>query len=230
MLISAILFPIALVIRIITTPFDRRLIVLNFFSHFWGSLYFWTNPFWSLDISGRENLPKNRSVVFISNHLSTIDVLVASRLFVHYKWVSKIENFKIPFIGWTMYLNKYVAIKRGGLSSIKSMMRQSKAHLNNGSSIFIFPEGSRAQDGVLKPFKTGAFKIAQEANVDIVPIVLTGTDKAVPKSTLIFKGHQHIGVQVLAPISVKEHQQLSLKELTLLAQQRIENAQSSALH
>ena len=230
MLISAILFPIALVIRIITTPFDRRLIVLNFFSHFWGSLYFWTNPFWSLDISGRENLPKNRSVVFISNHLSTIDVLVASRLFVHYKWVSKIENFKIPFIGWTMYLNKYVAIKRGGLSSIKSMMRQSKAHLNNGSSIFIFPEGSRAQDGVLKPFKTGAFKIAQEANVDIVPIVLTGTDKAVPKSTLIFKGHQHIGVQVLAPISVKEHQQLSLKELTLLAQKRIENAQSSPLH
>lgn len=228
-LISAILFPIALIIRIITTPFDRKLIVLNFFSHFWGSLYFWTNPFWSLEISGREHLPKNRSVVFVSNHLSTIDVLVASRLFVHFKWVSKVENFKIPFIGWTMYLNRYVAIKRGGLSSIKSMMKQSKFHLDNGSSIFIFPEGSRAQDGVLKSFKTGAFKIAQESNVDIVPIVLTGTDKAVPKNTLMFKGHQHIGVKVLAPICAEEHQKLSLKALTLLAQQRISDAQSSTL-
>lgn len=224
-LISIILFPIAVIIRIVTTPFDKKLIVLNFFSHFWGSLYFWTNPFWSLEIKGREHLPKNRPVVFISNHLSTIDVLVASRLFTHFKWVSKIENFKIPFIGWTMFLNKYVAIKRGGLSSIKAMMKQSMKHLENGSPIFIFPEGSRAQDGQLKAFKTGAFKIAQDANVDIVPIVLTGTDKAVPKSSLHFRGHQHIKVEVLAPINAEEHQQLSLKELTSLAQEKISAAQ-----
>jgi len=223
--ISAILFPIAVLIRLITTPFDRKLVVLNFFSHFWGSLYFWTNPFWSLEISGREHLPKNRPVVFISNHLSTIDVLVVSRLFTHFKWVSKIENFKIPFIGWTMYLNRYVAIKRGGLSSIKSMMKQSNSHLANGSPIFIFPEGSRASDGVLKSFKTGAFKIAQEADVDIIPIVLSGTDKAVPKNSLMFKGHQHIGVKVLPPISREEHQQCSLKELAELAHSRIKEAQ-----
>lgn len=220
------MFPIAVVLRLITTPFDSRLLVLNFFSHLWGSLYFWTNPFWSLEIRGREHLPNNRPVVFISNHLSTIDVLVASRLFTHFKWVSKIENFTIPFIGWTMYLNKYVAIKRGGLSSIKSMMKQSKAHLSNGSPIFIFPEGSRAQDGILKSFKTGAFKIAQEANVDIIPIVLTGTDKAVPKNSLHFKGHQHIKVEVLAPIYATDHVELSLKELTELAHQKIKNAQN----
>jgi 1-acyl-sn-glycerol-3-phosphate acyltransferase len=223
--ISAILFPIAVFIRLITTPFDRKLVLLNFFSHFWGSLYFWTNPFWSLEISGREHLPKNRPVVFISNHLSTIDVLVVSRLFTHFKWVSKIENFKIPFIGWTMYLNRYVAIRRGGLSSIKSMMKQSKAHLANGSPIFIFPEGSRASDGVLKSFKTGAFKIAQEADVDIIPIVLSGTEKALPKNSLMFKGHQHIGVKVLPPIRREEHQQCSLKELAELAHQRIKEAQ-----
>lgn len=225
-LISIILFPIAVIIRLITTPFDHRLIVLNFFSHFWGSLYFWTNPFWSLEITGKQHLPKDKPVVFISNHLSTIDVLVASRLFTHFKWVSKIENFKIPFIGWTMYLNKYVAIKRGGLSSIKAMMKQSLKHLENGSPVFIFPEGSRAQDGHLKPFKTGAFKIAQDANVDIVPIVLTGTDKAVPKNSLHFKGHQHLKVEVLPPITAEQHQNLSLKELTALAQTQISAAQA----
>lgn len=221
MLLSIFLFPIAVIIRIITTPFDKRLVVLNYFSHLWGALYFWTNPFWSIEIKGREKFSKNQPYVIISNHLSTLDVLAASLLFKHFKWVSKIENFKIPFIGWTMFLNRYVAIKRGGLSSIKNMISQSQSHLENGSSVFIFPEGSRSSDGELKPFKTGAFKIAQTMQVPIMPVVLTDTDKAVPKSSLHFKGHQKISVEVLEPILPHQYQQLSLKELTSLAHARI---------
>lgn len=220
--LSAILFPIALIIRIVTTPFDRRLIVLNYFSHLWGALYFWTNPFWSIEINGRDKFVSNQPYVVISNHLSTIDVLAASLLFTHFKWVSKIENFKIPFIGWTMYLNRYVAIKRGGMSSIKNMITHSKQHIANGSSIFIFPEGSRSNDGQLKDFKTGAFKIASEMNVPIMPVVLNGTDKAVPKSSLHFKGHQKISVTVLEPITPEQYQSLSLKELATLAQTKID--------
>jgi len=215
------LFPIAVLIRIITTPFDKRLVVLNYFSHLWGALYFWTNPFWSISITGREKFAKNQPYVIVSNHLSAIDVLAVSLLFTHFKWVSKIENFKIPFIGWTMYLNRYVAIKRGGLSSIKNMMRESKAHLKNGSSIFIFPEGSRSSDGQLKSFKTGAFKIAQEMQVPIMPVVLSDTDKAVPKHSLHFKGHHKISIEVLEPILPQQYQELSLKELTNLTQARI---------
>lgn len=221
MILSIVLFPIAVIIRIVTTPFDRSLIVLNYFSHLWGALYFWTNPFWSIKIIGRDKFVANQPYVIISNHLSTIDVLAASLLFTHFKWVSKIENFKIPFIGWTMFLNRYVAIKRGGISSIKNMISQSKAHLENGSSVFIFPEGSRSNDGQLKSFKTGAFKIAQEMQVPIMPVVLTDTDKAVPKSSLHFKGHQKISVEVLEPILPHQYQDLSLKELTALAHARI---------
>jgi len=222
-ILSAILFPIALLIRIITTPFDRKLIVLNYFSHLWGALFFWTNPFWSIEITGRDKFVSNQPYVVISNHLSTIDVLAASLLFVHFKWVSKIENFKIPFIGWTMYLNRYVAIKRGGISSIRNMMNHSKNHLANGSSVFIFPEGSRSNDGQLKSFKTGAFKIAMAMQVPIMPVVLTGTDKAVPKSSLHFKGHHKISIEVLEPIHPHQYQDLSLKELTAMAQARISN-------
>lgn len=221
MVLSIILFPVAVIIKIITSFFDRRLIVLNYFSHLWGALYFWTNPFWSINIVGRDKFVTNQPYVIVSNHLSTIDVLAASLLFTHFKWVSKIENFKIPFIGWTMYLNRYVAIKRGGISSIKSMISQSKTHIENGSSVFIFPEGSRSNDGQLKSFKTGAFKIAQEMQVPIMPVVLTDTDKAVPKSSLHFKGHQKISVEVLEPILPHQYQELSLKELTALAQARI---------
>jgi len=198
-------------------------VILNYFSHLWGALYFWTNPFWSISINGREKFATDQPYVIVSNHLSAIDVLAVSLLFRHFKWVSKIENFKIPFIGWTMYLNRYVAIKRGGISSIKNMMTQSKEHLDNGSSIFIFPEGSRSSDGQIKSFKTGAFKIAQEMQVPIMPVVLSNTDKAVPKRSLHFKGHHKINVEVLDPIMPQQYQQLSLRELTTLAQSRISN-------
>lgn len=182
-------------------------------------------PFWSITVTGREKFQSNRPYVIVSNHLSTIDVLAASMLFVPFKWVSKIENFKIPFIGWTMYLNNYVAIKRGGISSIKAMMKQSKVHLTNGSSIFIFPEGSRSANGQLTSFKTGAFKLAKEMDVAIMPVVLRGTDKAVPKHSLHFKGRHKIAIEVLDPIEPAEHQKLTLNEVTALVHDRIKKAQ-----
>ncbi|NRA83314.1 MAG: 1-acyl-sn-glycerol-3-phosphate acyltransferase [Gammaproteobacteria bacterium] len=224
-IISVVFFPIAVVIRIISAPFDRRLVLLNFFSHFWGACYFWSMPFWSIKVTGRENFKPNTTYVIVSNHLSTMDVLAVSMLFVPFKWVSKVENFKIPFVGWTMYLNKYVAIKRGGLSSIKLMMRQSKAHLANGSSIFIFPEGSRSADGQLKPFKTGAFKLAKEMNVAVMPVVLRGTAQAMPKHSLHFKGRHKIEIEVLAPIESELLQQLSLQQAASLAHEKILQAQ-----
>ena len=220
-IICIVLYPISLLICIITKPFDSRLVALNYFSHFWGSLFLWSNPYWSMQIHGRDKIDKTRAYVIVSNHLSTVDVIAISGLFVHLKWVSKIENFRIPFLGWSMTLNKYVAIKRGGISSIKSMIKHSKGHLDNGSSVFIFPEGSRSNDGKIQSFKTGAFKIAKEMNVAIVPIALTGTGKAIPKNSIIFKGHQNISMTVLDIIEPQEYQDLSLKQLTLLTQQRI---------
>ena len=225
--ITAVLFPISVIIRLITGPFDRRLVVLNYFSHFWGACYFWSMPLWKMKVSGREKFNPNTTYVIVSNHLSTIDVLAASMLFVPFKWVSKIENFKIPLVGWTMYLNRYVAIERGGISSIKAMMTASKAHLSNGSSIFIFPEGSRSADGQLKSFKTGAFKLAQEMNVAIMPVVLRGTDQAMPKYSLHFKGRHQIDIEVLDPISPEQYKGLTTKEISTLVHDIIKQAQST---
>ncbi len=226
-IVCIIFFPISLVICIITKPFDRRLVALNYFCHFWGSLFLWSNPYWSMQVSGREKIDKSRPYVIVSNHLSTVDVVVISGLFVHFKWVSKIENFKIPFLGWSMRLNNYVAIRRGGISSIKSMIKHCKGHLDNGSSVFIFPEGSRSDDGKIQSFKTGAFKIAKEMNVAIVPIALMGTDEALQKNSLMFKGHQNITMSVLDIIEPSEYQELSLKQLTKLTQQRITDSLES---
>ena len=110
---SAVLFCVALVLFLVTWPFDRDGRVLHLFSCAWAQLYFWVNPGWSLRIEGRERLPWHGPAVLVSNHQSLGDILVLFGLYRPFKWVSKASNFKLPFLGWNMYLNRYVGLVRG---------------------------------------------------------------------------------------------------------------------
>ena len=101
------------VIRVVTGPFDRRLVLLHRFTCFWASLYTWCNPAWQVTVEGCDKIRPGTTYVMVANHLSLIDILVLFRLFRHFKWVSKIENFKVPFIGWNMRLNRYIELRRG---------------------------------------------------------------------------------------------------------------------
>src|SRR5262245_11385066 len=119
---SIALFPLALAIWAVTLPWDRRGAALHRFTCFWASLYTWINPFWTVRIEGRHRVRKDAAYVIVSNHLSLVDILVLFRLFIHFKWVSKIENFRIPFIGWNMALNRYIKLRRGDRKSVTQMM------------------------------------------------------------------------------------------------------------
>ncbi|HEX7573782.1 MAG TPA: lysophospholipid acyltransferase family protein [Bacteroidota bacterium] len=198
---SVLLFPVALLIRGVTSPFDRRLAFLHLFSCFWASLYTWCNPLWSVRIDGKDHMDRNATYVMVCNHQSLVDILVLFRLFVHFKWVSKAENFRIPFVGWNMTLNRYIRIERGRLRGNLSMMRGAEAALEAGSSVMIFPEGTRSPGGVLGGFKAGAFELALRTGRPILPIVIDGTAAALPKKGFILRGKQAICIRVLKPIS-----------------------------
>ena len=170
-LTSIPLFFIALLLRLFSYPLDRRLRLLHLFTCFWASIYTWMMPPWRIRIEGRENVRKDAAYVVVSNHQSQLDILVAFRLFFHYKWVSKIEMFRIPLIGWNMVLNRYVKLKRGDKESIGQMLRECEIHLDEGSSIFMFPEGTRSPDGEVKAFKPGAFQLALKKRAPILPIL-----------------------------------------------------------
>ena len=116
---SIALFPVAVVIWALTAPFDHRKVVLHQFTCFWAALYTWLNPAWRVTIRGREKLDSNRAVVLVANHLSLLDILVLFRLFSHFKWVSKSENFRVPCIGWNMSLNRYIKLVRGNKQSAR---------------------------------------------------------------------------------------------------------------
>lgn len=210
---SIALFPVAALVWAITLPFDRRLAALHQFTCAWGSLYTYVNPLWPVTVRGREKIDRRETYVMVANHLSLLDILVLFRLFRHFKWVSKIENFKIPCIGWNMRLNRYIPLKRGDRESIREMMDACEKTLRAGSSIMMFPEGTRSKTGVLQPFKPGAFELALRTRRPILPIVVEGTSNALPKRGFVLQGRHPIRVTVLDPIPVERFDGLDAKAL-----------------
>jgi 1-acyl-sn-glycerol-3-phosphate acyltransferase len=167
-----IMFPIALITRILTGLFDKRLRILQQVSCFWGYFLVWSNPLWKVTFRGKNHMKPGQPYVIICNHQSFLDILVLYGLFRHFKWVSKSEIFQIPVVGWNMSLNKYVSVKRSKKFSHLAMLNACEEHLRRGSSIMIFPEGTRSKDGEIHSFKEGAFRVALAAKVSIIPIVI----------------------------------------------------------
>lgn len=211
-LTSVPFYLIAALIRLVTYPLDRRLRFLHLYTCFWASLYTWIMPSWRIRVEGREKVRRNATYMIVMNHQSQLDILVAFRLFVHYKWVSKIEIFKVPLIGWNMILNRYVKLKRGDKESIEQMMKDCEVRLAEGSSVFFFPEGTRSFDGNIKSFKLGAFQLAHKMKVPILPIVVSGTNKALPKYSMNFHGTQKILIRVFDEIPYESYKDKSVEE------------------
>ncbi len=197
---SIALFPIALVIWALTAPLDRRRTLLHQFTCFWASLYTWLNPAWRVRVEGREKIRSDVAYVMVANHQSLLDILVLFRLFAHFKWVSKIENFRVPCIGWNMSLNRYIKLRRGSRESVAQAMVACERALGEGNSIMMFPEGTRSPDGQLRAFKPGAFSLALKTGAPILPIVIEGTAKALPKRGFVLQGRHAIRIRVLDEI------------------------------
>ncbi len=210
---SVALFPVAVAIRVVTGPFDRRLVVLHRFTCFWASLYTWCNPAWPVTIEGRDKIRRGTAYVMVANHLSLLDILVLFRLFRHFKWVSKIENFSVPFIGWNMRLNRYIELRRGDRESVIEMMAACETTIGEGSSIMMFPEGTRSPTGEMRPFKPGAFELALRTRTPILPIAIVGTADALPKRGFVLQGRHPIRITVLDPIPPDRCAEMSAEEL-----------------
>lgn len=220
---SMVLFLIALIIWLVTVFFDKRLHILHYFTSFWASIYTWMMPAWTVSIEGKDHIG-NTAYVVVSNHQSLLDILVAFRIFFPFKWVSKAEIFRIPFVGWNMSLNRYIKLVRGNKRSVRKMLEDCSAALAGGSSVYLFPEGTRSKTGAVKPFKTGAFILAHENRVPILPIAINGTQNALPRDSLNFHGRHPISVRILEEIPYRSFQKLGPEETAAMVRERISEA------
>jgi 1-acyl-sn-glycerol-3-phosphate acyltransferase len=196
---ATILFGIALVLWVPSIVFDRRRVVLHRLTSLWARHYIALWPWWRIVIVGRHRLPAGAAVI-AANHQSMADILALFGLYSDFKWVSKAEVFSAPIIGWIMLMNRYIPLRRGDPASIAVMMKRCREHLQEGSSVLIFPEGTRSRDGTLKPFKHGAFTLAIEARVPLVPVVVHDTLAALPPSGWVLRERVDARVEVLDPI------------------------------
>jgi 1-acyl-sn-glycerol-3-phosphate acyltransferase len=219
---SAVLFTINCFICLLVAPFDPLRRAVHTFSCYWGNHYFLMNPGWKLSYEGLENIDPAKTYVLIANHQSLADILLLYGLHRYYKWVSKEEVFKTPIIGWNMFLNQYVEIKRGDMKSIKQMMQTCKNWLNEGASIMIFPEGTRSRDGELQPFRDGAFRLAVDTKIPLIPIVIDGTSELLPKGKLTLAVHNLIRVKILPPLTGDQFENSSGKMRSFVHQQMVD--------
>ncbi|MBE0652155.1 MAG: 1-acyl-sn-glycerol-3-phosphate acyltransferase, partial [Bacteroidales bacterium] len=155
---------------------------------------------------------EKKPYILISNHQSLADILVIYSLFKHFRWTSKAENFRLPFVGWVLSLNRSVKVYRTSPDAYLQFKKQAGKALAAGNSLMIFPEGTRSPHGNLTRFKDGAFRLAHELKAGIHPMVLDGTAKAIPKKGWSLQGKQRIFLDVLDPVPYENFQHLSVAE------------------
>lgn len=158
---------------------------------FWG---YWPPHWWSrfccmialvrVKVKGRENIDKNTSYVFTANHQGAFDIWsIYGYLNHNFKWLMKKELESLPMVGWACRRAGHVFVDDSNIASIKHTIEEAEHKLKDGMSLVIFPEGSRSWDGKMIPFKRGAFMLAGEFKLPVVPITIDGSFRRMPRYT-----------------------------------------------
>jgi 1-acyl-sn-glycerol-3-phosphate acyltransferase len=151
-------------------------------------------------VNGTENIPRERSAVYIANHQSHFDILALyASLPIQFRWMAKQELFDIPLFGMAMRRSGYIAIDRSDRRKSMQSMIAAAQRIQHGTSVIVFPEGTRTNDGRLQSFKKGGFMIALKAQAPLVPVAINGSFALLPRGrTAIRPGL--IEIDILPPV------------------------------
>ncbi|MDT8421890.1 MAG: lysophospholipid acyltransferase family protein [Desulfuromonadales bacterium] len=151
-------------------------------------------------VNGTENIPRDRSAVYIANHQSHFDILALyASLPIQFRWMAKQELFDIPLFGMAMRRSGYIAIDRSDRRKSMQSMIAAAQRIQHGTSVIVFPEGTRTNDGRLQSFKKGGFMIALKAQAPLVPVAINGSFALLPRGrTAIRPGL--IEIDILPPV------------------------------
>lgn len=155
-------------------------------------------------VTGAGHLPPG-PVIVMSNHQSNFDILALLGHFPrHLSWVAKQELFRIPVFGYSMRRGGYIPLDRSdGRKALKSI-EAAAARIRGGSSVIIFPEGTRTRDGNLLPFKRGGFLLASRAGVPVVPVAIIGSFEINPGGSLGLNLGRPVEIRIGEPVPVPE--------------------------
>lgn len=220
---TTIICILSTIVLALTYPFQKSRRYVHELSRFLTWVFFLI-PGFRRKVEGLENIDKKKSYVIVMNHTSGVDILAAYKIPLNFRWVSKKEVFKTPFFGYMLLIHGDIPIERGNASeAMAKVINDGTLWLGRGASVAIFPEGTRSKTGEMRRFKAGAFNLAKEAGVEILPVVMNGTG-GILKGWKMNWGH-NIGIKVLKPISAEEVQATEVKDIM----QKVQGQMTEAL-
>lgn len=175
----------------------------------------------SVRLIEEEPLQSGRPYIFAANHQSQFDIFAMHGYFkADFRWLAKKELFQIPFFGRAMRMAGHISIDRAqGRQAMKSLI-QAANRIAAGTSVIIFPEGTRSRDGRLHPFKSGGMFLAIKSGVPLVPVAISGTYEILPKGKLLSRPG-NILIRMGKPIETKNFKTGQKKELAVILQQAV---------
>ena len=202
-------------------------------SRFWG---YYPGRVWSwltcrlvllpIKVEGRENLANNTSYVFVANHQGAMDIfLIYGFLHRNFKWMMKKSLKKIPFVGQACQAARFIFVDRGSQHGIKETIRDARRTLQDGMSMMVFPEGTRTFTGQMRPFSKGAFFLADELQLPVVPITIDGSFQVLPRTKgFNFVNYHSMQLVIHAPIMPQGQGADNIKALSQLSYDAIDSA------
>ena len=191
------------VLAVAVSFFSRNGDAVHHVARFWGRSILWAGGV-RTETSGHCADLQRRSFIYMSNHQSNFDIPVLyGALPVQFRWLAKAELFKIPVFGQGMRGAGYISIDRSNRQSAFQSLARAAESIRNGTSIMIFPEGTRSRDGDLQAFKKGGFVMAVDAGVPIVPVVISGTHAVMPKGSFLVR-RRRVRVYLGTPIATSD--------------------------
>ena len=192
--------PLMAIVWLVTAPFDPPRYWTGFLFRKLTVVHLMVNPLWTFRTGGVFPADPRRPFVVVANHESFVDILLISQLPWEMKWLSKHELFRLPVVGWLMRMANDIPVDRRDRASGAAAMAKCARLLEQHVSVMIFPEGKRSTTGHLLPFRDGAFRLAIQAQVPILPLAVHGAATALRTHSWRF-GRATAQVQVLEPIS-----------------------------
>lgn len=155
-------------------------------------------------VQGLSNIDPSCSYIYMSNHQSNFDIpVLLACLLVQFRMLAKAELFKIPLFGYAMQRAGYISIDRSNRKSAFMSLKKAAGIIRGGVSVMIFPEGTRSIDGRIREFKKGGFVLAVDAGVPVVPVIIHGTRRIMPKRRLFIRPGVVV-LEIRTPIETKD--------------------------
>ena len=221
---SSMIYIVTFIALPLCYPFDKKRFVVHKLSKWLTDSFFGFGLVMKRKVEGIENLDPKATYVMVLNHNSMVDILSIYNLPLVFKWVSKKEVYRIPIVGRLLLAHGDIVINRASTKEAMQLVHtRGKEWLAKGASVAIFPEGTRSKDGEIHNFKAGAFILAKDAEVPILPIVLEGTDRVVRKG-FFMNWSNRITIKILPPVSKQDVIERPIKEVMAEVHDNMVNA------